>query len=114
MSSPQQPEEENLQNLLGFSDANSSRGDISFNPESTGGRSSYSVYQVTTPRRQSHRPTPRRHSPQVPLAQSASTAPYDENSPECVLAFTPGNTKLDGKSLIALQVSEFKTPLTTD
>jgi hypothetical protein len=71
---------------------------------------------IPTPKRGSHRPPPRRHSPATPTHPGANTvvndtAQYngenmsnDENSPYVPLAFTPGNTKLDQKSLQALQV----------
>ena len=100
----------NLQDMLGFGDCNSSRGDISLGADlldSSDSRSpsAYSVHQamsVSTPRRQSHRPPPRRHSPQVTVAPDAPTG--DENSPGYAIAFTPGRTKLNSQSLLALQV----------
>jgi hypothetical protein len=73
---------------------------------------------IPTPKRASHRPPPRRHSPATPTAPTvnpiannntqydAENVINDENSPYVPLAFTPGNTKLDQRSLQALQVLE--------
>ena len=97
---------DDLQDMLGFGDANSSRGDLSAIFESA------ATTPATTPRRRSHRPTPRRHSPQVQLPTPIAPPPAgDENSPELFLAFTPGKTRLDDKSLEALQVCQSNRPI---
>lgn len=105
-------DESGLTNMLGYGDANSSRGDISFGEDSVGPEESTpecgcsAQQEVSTPRRQSHRPGPRRHSPQIttPILNENT----DENaSPEYTISFTPGKTKLNTQSLLALQVRCF-------
>ncbi len=102
-------DDDNLQDMLGFCDSNSSRGDRSaiFNSSDIDNASNDpSAEPVTTPRRSSHRPPPRQHSPQIPLPTPSKDLGQinNENSPDFSLAFTPGNTKLDDRSLRALQV----------
>lgn len=140
----------NLSDMLGYGDANSSRassfyasrrddgmeddeadcsGDVCINVDESNGDIQGTTTAPTpitpsrlpsrslipTPKRSSHRPPPRRHSPATPTTptQSNPSAVADadqndeannENSPYVSLTFTPGNTKLDQKSLQALQV----------
>jgi hypothetical protein len=113
-------EPDNLQDMLGFGDSrgDTSRGDITMyscpspsNLSATSPSPCYGAYSVPQPLsapRRSHRPSPRRSSPQVstPTEQTVNrNAPGDENSPDYALAFTPGKTKLNTQSLLALQVS---------
>lgn len=106
-------ENDDLQDLLGYGDANSSKGDLSCTAHDVSTVSTHSDYNVSqimsTPRRRSHRPGPRRMSPPVPTPQRAVEREGDENSADIALAFTPGKTKLDKESLLALQVCVCKS-----